>query len=329
MPLRLVPEGQSWDDPNVRLLAGQTLSQELNLRRQVQDLRLKMQDVWMLLYLMVDLTQDAAPNGRQRHYTSRIPSVVDTARRVLAQNPLKFHVVNQFFPNDPTEERQALRRLENVYHGLLYDIDRKQRKQGKGPARRQAAFHALVRGAWAYKLHLTTQSGSPTGSPVFYHQLDPRQVLPVFGYAGEESAISWDVVSFNQLYYRYQDVLQPVMDKVFARARKTSKYGAQQDYSWMHAPIEMIEWSSGSESAVMIDLCQLPSELTQDLGLDPNWPNRDRWVWLQKPFDPGFGAPMIQYGNVNGVDAGLPTREAAMRFGNSPMARYPLYRGGD
>ena len=328
MPLKLVPDGARWSDPDTQLYAGQTLMNEMHLRRNVQDVRLRMQDAWLLLYLMVDLVQDAAPSGRQRHYTNRVPAIVDTARRVLSQNPLKYHVISGLFPNDPSEERMPFRRLENVYHGLLYDIDRQQRMQGKRSSRAQTAFHSLVRGAWAYKLQLTSQSGSPTGSPLFYAQLDPRQVLPVFSYSGLDSAIAWDVVSFNQLYYRYQDVLSPVMDRLFAKARKLSRYGSQTDMSWMHAPIEMVEWSSGSESAVMIDLTQLPPELCQDLGLHPDWPNRNRYVWLQPPQDLGFGKPIIQYGNVNGVDASLPTREAAMKFASSPFARYPLYRGG-
>ena len=323
MTLRLMPSDAKPTPENL-LRAAETLRTEFELRGQVQDLRERLMDASFLMYLMVDVAQDMKPGHRERHYTNRVPSVVDTAQRVLSRNPLRYRVVSEFFQSQSRAEREPLRRLENVLHGVMYDIDRQQRKRAKAAARSQAAFHSLVRGAWAYKLHLTEayKDASPTRSPLFYAHLDPRQVRPVFSGSGLESAVAWDIVTFNQVYYQYKDKLQPIMDRARADASRVRQY----DWSWLHAPLLMLEWSSCEEAGVLLDLTSLPKIAQFQLGMDK--PGGYQYCWLQEPFDHGFEHSLIQYGNVNGIPAGLPTRESAERFASTPFARYPLYQGG-
>lgn len=329
MPLRLRPNGVTGKlNPQQLLDAAATLRNEFDLRQGVQQLRLGMQDAWLLMYLLVDIQQDQALANRQKHYSNRASSMVDTAQRVLSRNPLKYRVFNQQSQGQSREERQPTRVLENVLHGLQYDIDRQLRAQGQLRARAQVAFHALVRGAWAYKLHLTKQAGSPTGSPIFYAQLDPRTTLPAFDRRGQESVIAWDTTTLGKLYYQYPEKLQPIIWQVDAAARQAGRAQPNQ-YDFLHYPLLMIEWSSRDEEAVMVDLSALPDQLLQKLpNVAKNAHTEGRYFWVEEPYAPGLDHCMIQTGTVNGVPVSLQTRQGFESFKSSPWMRLPLYKGG-
>lgn len=333
MPLRLVPT-KTKASAEVLYQAAALLTDERALRTKVQESRLLMQDAWLLMYLLIDANQDGQPLSRQRHYTSRISSVVDTAQRVLARNPLKFHVSSQHFSSQARPEREPMRALENMLHGTMYDIDLQMLERNELRARWQAAFHALVRGAWAYKLHLTTESGSSTGSPIFYQQLDPRIVLPTFDRAGEDSAIAMDTRTLSQLMYDYPERMAPVVEHLRQqiRARSGLRSGGVQRSSgaldWLHAPVTITEWSSRDEQGTLADLSSMPADVCDALGVHKGEHSESRYFWLQEPYDHGFGRPLIQYGSVNGVPAGMSAELGRQMIGHMPGLRMPLYTGG-
>lgn len=323
--LRLRPPGSASISPEQLFEAAKLLRNEFDLRQNVQRLRLELQDAWLLMYMLVDLQQDAQVNNRQKHYSNRAASMVDTAQRVLSRNPLKYRVFTQQTQGQSRQEREPTRVLENVLHGLQYDIDRQLRMQGQLRSRSQAAFHGLVRGAWAYKLHLTKQAGSPTGSPIFYAQLDPRATLPVFDRRGQESVIAWDVTTLGKLYYEYPEALKPIMETVEAQA---SELRREKRYDFLHAPLLMIEWSSREESAVLVDLSGLPDDYLRRLRISKGEHTGNRYFWVEQPYEHGLDRCMIQTGAVNGVPVSLHTRQAFESFKSAPFMRLPVYRGG-
>src|SRR5574343_203165 len=145
MPLTLMRNDLS--KPDRLKYAAKQLQAEADLRGQVQRTRLQLQDAWLLTYLLVDLSQSGQdiPKTRERYYSPRPANIVDTAKRVLARNPLKYHATARHMMADASEggTRDQVRMLENVLHGLQYDADRQLAMRGELSARQQTAFHSL------------------------------------------------------------------------------------------------------------------------------------------------------------------------------------------
>ena len=332
MPLELIPNKVK-ATPEALFQAAQLLTEERALRERVQQTRLLMQDAWLLMYLLVDRGQDGQPASRAKHYTSRISSTVDTAQRVLARNPIKFHTVSQHFASQSRPEREPLRKLENVLHGVMYDIDLQMLERSELRARWQVAFHSLVRGAWAYKIHLSNKAKTSTGSPVYYQQLDPRIVLPSFDHVGVESAIGMDVRTAAQLLYEYPEEMGPVVETIrraiAARSsRSRSSVGLSEDMGWLHAPVQITEWSSREEAGVLADFSTMPQEVLDALKIDKTEHSQARYFWLRTPYRHGFKRSLIQYGNVNGLPAGMSGQLGSLMAQSLPGLRMPLYQGG-
>jgi hypothetical protein len=298
------------------------LVDEFNIRGEVQRLRMQLQDSWLLAYLLVDPGMSSQPPNRERYWTPRTASVVDTARRVLSRNPLKFRVSSQHFAAESREGREPQRVLENVLHGALYDIDRQLKNNGQLSSRQQTAFHALVRGAWAYKLHMTNKSRSSTGSPIHYRQLDPRLVLPSFD-EGMESAVAFNITTLGQLIHTYRDIIQPVIDRVVRNKRRQN---GKVTYDFLHVPLQVLEWSSRDEHALLLDLSGLDDEIQRGLGIDRDGAP-SQYVWLEAPFRTGLDHSIIQYGNVNGIPLGLASKEAVEYLQKSPFFGTPTTDG--
>ncbi len=326
MGFRLVASGESIENGDDLVLMAQRLWDEFQLRHGIQQWRLQLQDSWLLSYLVFDATQSAQEPQRERYYSPRVSSIVDTARRVLTRNPIKYHLISQHFKSDEREEREPYRRLENVLHGVQYDIDRQLLGRGELKARQQAVFGGLVRGAWAYKLHLTRASKSSTGSPLHYTAFDARQVLPLFDTRDLQSAIAFTTTTLNSLLGDYEDLIRPIVDQYTTLL--TGRAGAGKvDYSFAHTALTQLEFSSRDEHAVLIDLSGLPQELIRLLRIDKEERNQaNRWLWVEKPFNHGFGRSLIRYGNVNGVPAGMGSGDLSDK---SPLVQeIPIYRGG-
>ena len=215
--LKIVGKTQGKAKKDRLLEAAKALRGEYDLRMLIQRDRMWLQDLWFLTYNLIDTAQMSVPPTRSKHFTSRAASIVDTGRRVLARNPLRYHVLMDQL-NRSREEREPPRILEKVLHGVLYDIDRQMTKRGELNSRMTTAFHTLVRGQWAFKLHLTDQAKTSTGSPIHYRALDPRLVLPTFDDMGTQSPLNYDLVTLSQLLGRYEELIRPVVDQAMKAA---------------------------------------------------------------------------------------------------------------
>ncbi len=312
------------------LQAARQLREEYDLRMLIQRDRMWLQDLWFLTYNLIDTAQQNVPPNRSKHFTSRAASIVDTGRRVLARNPLRFHVITPQLSRS-REEREPARVLENILHGALYDIDRQMARRGELNSRMTTAFHALVRGQWAFKLHLSKKAKTSTGSPIHYRALDPRLVLPTFDDEGVQSPLSYDLVTLSQLLSRYDEKIRPVVTKAMSKAPKKD---GNTDYSFLYVPLLMMEWSTREEHAVLLDLSNLPDEIAQAFRIkEANGGfehTSDRYVWLEEPYKHGFGISLIQVGNVNGIPAGFASQEAALMYAQqSPLSGMPVLRNAD
>lgn len=328
MPLTLMRNDLS--KPDRLKYAAKQLQAEADLRAQVQRTRLQLQDAWLLTYLLVDLSQSGQdiPKTRERYYSPRPANIVDTAKRVLARNPLKYHATARHMMADAGEggTRDQVRMLENVLHGLQYDADRQLAMRGELSARQQTAFHSLVRGAWAYKLHLSTEAKTGTGSPSYYEQYDPRTCFPVWDKQGLESVIVHNVTTLGQVLYSYEKELRPYVDLAVQIQRHYKGRGQEIDYSFLHVPLDLYEWSSREEQGLLLDLSGLPDDLGGRMQTN-DWEAR-RFAWLQEPYRHGFGRCLVQYGNVNGVPVGLVDKAAAESYVASATLQLPVHQGG-
>lgn len=297
--------------PDDLALAASLLRDEFDLRMEIQKGRMWLQDLWFLTYLIVDASQDNHEDlERPRYYTSKAMSIVDTARRVLAKNPVRYHLIEPH-TGITREEREDSRVMENVYHGLMYDIDRQMIRRGEGNARMVAAFHSLVRGQWAYKLHLTSGGKTSTGSPAHYQALDPRLVLPAHDMRGMKSSINYNLVTLSQLFDEFDSIVRPLVDSI---VKSSGAFTGKRDYSFLHVPLLKIEWATRDEHAVLLDIAGLPQEFRKNLGVETDVHSARRYVWLRKPWRHGFDESMVQLGNVNGVPAGIASTEAMTMY---------------
>lgn len=308
--------------------AGKQLQAEYELRSQVQRARLQLQDAWLLTYLLVDLSQTGPgiPEKREKYYSPRPANIVDTAKRVLSRNPIKYHATARHLQADAGKFREEIRNFENVLHGLQYDIDRQLSARGELVARQQTAFHSLVRGAWAYKLHLSTQAKTSTGSPIYYEQYDPRTCYPVFDKLGLESVVVRNVTTLGQMLYAYDAQLRPYVDAAVSLHKRTRGSAAEMDYSFLHVPLDVYEWSSREEQGLLLDLSGLP-DWCEPMRIR-DW-EMHRYVWLQEPYRHGFDRCLVQYGHVNGIPIGLVDKQAADQFLASAALQLPVHRGGN
>ena len=333
MPMQLVttaktgPRGgkASKPSPEGLLAAARQLREEFDLRSAVQKGRMDMQDLWLLWYLLVDQRQSLQPANRSRYYSPRIQSIADTARRVLGTNPVRYRAVMPQLDRT-VDDSQSVRTLENVLHGLLYDVDRQLTSRGEMDARMQAAFHMLVRGQWAYKLHMTNAAKTSTGSPVHYQQLDPRQLLPAFDMMGQESVVGFDTVTIGQLYYQYPEELKGLVN----RAKNIVTNSGVVDYTFMHTPLLELEWSSREEHGLLLDVSGMPEDISEGLNISDTEHSSARYIWLKEPWTHGYDRSLIQTGNVNGVPAGLHSQESTVQYReHSALNKMPIHRGGD
>lgn len=267
-----------------------------------------MMDAWLGTYMLVDKRQDGAPSARSRYFTARAASIVDTSRRVLAQNPLRYRVSQMTRKADvpAADTRAGFQLFENVLHGVQYDIDRQLTSRGEMDARSQVAFHSLLRGAWAYRYQLTAAAKNITSThaPQDYRQYDPRLVLPLGNVGGVDSAIYYTMTTLTQLRAQYPQEIEPSMARLraFRRPSRSSTPGVgTQDWAFMYQPLLMLEWSSTTEAATMVDLSGLPDDVCTALGIDKKRITPERFFWVQQPYKHGFGRSLIQYGNVNAL----------------------------
>jgi hypothetical protein len=305
-------------DPGDVMAAAQ-LRAEFDLRYQVQRPRMWLQDLWYLSYLAVDRQMDLQLETRPRYYTPKAGAIVDTARRVLARNPIRYHLAEPHTGHS-TDERLDSRVLENVLHGLLFDIDRQMVARGENNSRMTAAWQGVLRGQWAYKLHLSKQADTHTGSPAHYAGLDPRLCLPTFDTKSQQDAIQYNFVTIGQLFYQYEDVMRPLVDSI-RKSAQFGKWGTEEDLSFMHLPLLAIEWSTRDEHALLLDTSGLPNKFAEPMGVNETEHSGRRYVWLQAPFKHGFGQPLIRIGNMNGVPVGIAGQEAAQVYAQSLMTK--------
>jgi hypothetical protein len=303
----------------VLALAAQRLIDDHSRRVSGQSFVKGLQDSWLSTYLLIDRQQDAQPPFRERYYTSRPASIIDTARRLLSQHPLRFRVASQFASQADVKSTVAMQRqaFENVLHGVMYDIDRQLVNRGELQARAQAAFHIVNRGAWAYRYQLSSKAKTSTGSPQDYRQLDPRLVYPRFDLMGLESATYTYTTDLSALLVDYPEVMQPIVDHVrrVHEAKTASPVLRTQSQTYMYDPVTVVEFSSREESGVLVDFSNIPA--VRDRLKSNSAFERDStrsWCWVQEPMNHGFGRSLIQYGNANGIPVGSGTPAQAESF---------------
>ena len=294
----------------------QVLLSEFGYRAEMQEGAKRLQDLWYLTYILMD-TNPSSPRG-EVYFSPRPMNIVDTARRVLSQNALRYRVASVNFQADQQNQKVPLGKLENVLSGVMYDIDRQQRARGRASARSQVSMHSLLRGAWAYRMHLTNKAVTSTGSPVDYEQYDPRTVLPSFGKTGNEDNIHYTATTLAHLHTAYPKLMAPMMKMAYRKYDAARMWGAGGfASSWMHSPVILIEYSTNDECGLLADLTNLPHEVRSALGYSEN--STLPYIWLVPPYRHGFGRSLIQYGNVNGVPIEAGTDEMAKAMAKSPL----------
>lgn len=300
--MRLIDSGHSGATPAVLTTAAARLFSEYTNRIQRRQYLHTLMDSWLSWYMLVDSKQDMAPPARQRYYSARPASIIDTGRRVLSQNTLRYRVSALHHKSADLEDngRKAFSALENVLHGVQYDIDRQLSARGEMRPRAQTAFHVLLRGAWAFRMQLTSavRDSTYTKSPIDYRQLDPRLVLPSATLGGQESLIYFTLTNLATLVERYPTEVTPLVDQL---KKHFTVSGKITDWTWLYQPLLMLEWSSVEESATLVDLAGLPEVVHKERGITLEEFTEGRYFWVQAPYLHGLGRPMIQYGNANGL----------------------------
>ena len=135
------------------------------------------QDLWMNMYLLLDLMQQSKPLGFRRFISNDPQTAVDAAVSIMTRNDLFWQI--DLKEGMTREERAQAGKIERALSGIVDDFDELLTTRNEMTWKRQAAYMALLRGAIFAKYHVT-QAAMEMGRPApflvdFY---DPRFSYP-------------------------------------------------------------------------------------------------------------------------------------------------------
>lgn len=160
-------------------------------------------DKWMQMYLLYDAYQDNKPLGHRRFVSNEPMTIVDTCHRVISRFPIQWQIAIDRYSKTTEDEADKYGDIERALYGFMEDIDEDLQLRGEQVARKIAAYHGLLRGMIACKIHLTKEAGRE--SNVVYVPYDPRFVLPAFGNSGLVSFIAMTPMLAEEVSYEYPD----------------------------------------------------------------------------------------------------------------------------
>lgn len=141
------------------------------------------QDFWMNMYLLLDLVQQAKPQGYRRHISNDPQTAIDAAVAIMTRNDSFWQID---MPSDANkEERLKIGRIEQALAGVVDDLDELFIMRGEMRLWTQVAFMGLLRGWVAGKFHVTEwaqKAGRPI--PLMAEMYDTRFCYPCFDGVG-------------------------------------------------------------------------------------------------------------------------------------------------
>lgn len=186
------------------------IQQKLELgKRYWQPLHDRM-DLWLNMYLLLDLLQQSKPLGFRRFITNDPRVAIDKAVSILTTNDA-FWRIDTPAGQINEKEREAIAKIERALAGIVDDIDEQFLLRGEMRLWKQVAWFALMRG-WIWgKFHITswaTEHGWP--SPLVAMMYDPRQVYPVFDGFGLSEFIAECQTTLADLKNYYPEALTAI-----------------------------------------------------------------------------------------------------------------------
>ncbi len=247
-------------------------------------------DLWLNMYLLLDLLQQSKPLGFRRFISNDPRVAIDKAVSILTTNDAFWRIDTPAGQIQP-DEREAIGKIERALAGIVDDIDEQFLLRGEMRLWKQAAWFALMRG-WIWgKFHVTswaTEMGWP--SPLVAEMYDPRQVYPTFDGFGLSDFLAEKYTSLSDLKNFYPQVFADTED-----LRKLDE----------NAPCIKAEyWSNDRPGRKGITGTLVSYSLT-DVGGSTNMPaiSQGKSVWLIEPKEHGLSPDALPVVGVavNGI----------------------------
>ena len=180
------------------------LANEIVRRERMWRPRHRRMDYWYQAYLLYDAWQDNKPLGERRFVSNEPMTIVDTVHRILTRFPISWWVaVDQYEKTDQDTEK-LYGDIERSLYGFMEDINEDLMDRGEMTFDKGAAYHALVRGMIASKVHLTEKGSRP--SNIVAVNYDPRFVLPSYDGRGLSSVVAMTPLTLGELQDEYPDI---------------------------------------------------------------------------------------------------------------------------
>jgi hypothetical protein len=162
------------------------------------------QDLWMNMYLLLDLMQQAKPLGFRRYISNDPQTAIDAAVSILTRNDLYWQI--DMPENLTKEERSKIGDIERALTGIVDDFDELFITTGQMRWSKQIAWMGLVRGRISAKYHVTKAAldfGRP--SPLLAEIYDPRFDYPCYDGVGLAYTVIEKHTTFAELYNQYEE----------------------------------------------------------------------------------------------------------------------------
>ena len=201
-PLMDEPEGKLSQEEAERL--GKVLDNRLQWGRRFWKPLHDRMDLWLNMYLLLDLLQQSKPLGFRRFVSNDPRTAVDSAVSILTRNEAFWRIDLPIGANK--EERGRIGKVERALAGVVDDMDEMFLLRGDMRFWKQVAWFALMRG-WVWgKFHVTKTAldlGRP--APLLAEMWDGRMVFPTHDGIGLASVLAEKHTTLAELLLQYPD----------------------------------------------------------------------------------------------------------------------------
>lgn len=169
-------------------------------------------DLWLNMYLLFDLAQQAKPLGFRRYCSNDPRTSVDSGVSILTRNRAFWKI--EMPEGIPKDERKTIGKIERALDGIVGDMDELFTDRLEMTFWEQVAWFALMRG-WIWGKFHVTKAALDAGrtSPLLAEMWDPRMVYPTSDGIGLANVLVEKHTTLAELLMQYPEKFEQNPDE--------------------------------------------------------------------------------------------------------------------
>jgi hypothetical protein len=165
-------------------------------------------DMWINMYLMLDVVQQSKPLGIRRFISNDPRTAVDAAVSILTRNPIGWKIDELGAMDENQEELEKLGKIQRTLVGVGYELDELMSMRLLPSWRVRQAQQALLRGAIWGKVHVTNEAlDHGRSAPIQGEIYDSRTVYPHNDAYGLGYVIIENITTLGDLVDNYPEAM--------------------------------------------------------------------------------------------------------------------------